>query len=315
MLKKILLGLLLAVVALVAISYVRYLSWRGDQLQTLQSASQLVETAAGTIEYSLEGPPDAPVLLAIHGTPGGYDQAPEPEPDYQVLSPSRPGYLRTPLSVGQTPQEQAAAYVALLDALDMQRVVVLGSSGGGPSALAFAAAYPQRTAALILIEAVTASMPIEEPPAMFRNDFALWLAMSSLALQGDQAVVETLVPDPANQARILNDPERLHKFSNLMWSTWPPSLRAAGWDNDNVQMANLELAAANVRVPTLIVHGSADASVPVSQSEDVAQRIANARLVVIPDADHMMPFTHEEEMGAAVDKFLRDFGVTAELEI
>ena len=312
MLKKLTIGLLTLVLVLLVTTYVRYLSWRSERLELLQ-ASELIDTVVGPIEYSLLGEADAPVLLALHGTPGGYDQAPPSQPGYRVLAPSRPGYLRTPLDVGRTPAEQAAACVALLDALDIERVVVLGSSGGGPSALAFAAAYPQRTSALILVEAVTASMPIEETPAMFQNDFVLWFVMSALSLQGDQAVVETLIPDPANQARLLNFPERMTEFKELIWSTWPASLRKTGWDNDNVQMANLNLEPRAIQVPTLIVHGSDDSSVPASQSEDIAPLINNSRLVIFPGADHMMPFTHPEELDEVVEAFLTDFGILSEL--
>ena len=91
----------------------------------------------------------------MHGTPGGYDQSPE-EATYRMIAPSRPGYLKTPIEVGRTPQEQADAYAALLDALGIdEKVFVMGASGGGPSAYAFAAAYPERTLGLIQLEAMS----------------------------------------------------------------------------------------------------------------------------------------------------------------
>jgi pimeloyl-ACP methyl ester carboxylesterase len=72
-------------------------------------------------------------LLVLHGTPGGSDQGVVAAEllgvDARVIAPSRPGYLGTPLSTGRTPGEQAAAMVALLDELEVERAVVVGLSG------------------------------------------------------------------------------------------------------------------------------------------------------------------------------------------
>ena len=58
-----------------------------------------------------------------------------------------------------------------------------------------------------------------------------------------------------------------------------------------------------ISVPTLIVHGSADASVSIERSQRLAEKIPGARLETIEGADHMMPFTHEEELAVVVNQF------------
>jgi len=50
--------------------------------------------------------------------------------DFRYIVASRPGYPRTPLSVGKTPKEQAAAFAALLDALKIDKVAVFGGRVG-----------------------------------------------------------------------------------------------------------------------------------------------------------------------------------------
>ena len=80
--------------------------------------------------------------MVLHGGPGGHDQgfaaASLARAGYGVIAPSRPGYLRTPLSTGRTFEEQADALAALLDALEVDRVVPYGVSAGGPPTIHFA---------------------------------------------------------------------------------------------------------------------------------------------------------------------------------
>jgi hypothetical protein len=46
----------------------------------------------------------------------------------ELLVPSRPGYLRTPLESGRTPEDQADLYAAMLDSLEIERAAHLGGS-------------------------------------------------------------------------------------------------------------------------------------------------------------------------------------------
>ena len=105
MTKKISLSFLTIIVLAFVIAYVIYLDFRREQLGFLVSGSQVVNTSAGPIEYQTSGG-SGPILLFLHGTPGGYDQLGALS-GFRFIAPSRPGYLRTPLSVGRSPEEQA----------------------------------------------------------------------------------------------------------------------------------------------------------------------------------------------------------------
>jgi pimeloyl-ACP methyl ester carboxylesterase len=88
------------------------------------------------------------VILVCHGASSerfsddGY--APLLEAGYALLTPSRPGYGRTPLNVGATAAEAAEALVALLDRLEIDSCTVMAISGGGPTGVALAAGRPKR---------------------------------------------------------------------------------------------------------------------------------------------------------------------------
>ena len=311
MIKKMAYGLLVLLILGTGLVLVSYSNFSEERLTAIKTGSKILDTAAGPMEYQQIGN-NGPVLLLLHGTPGGYDQA-IPIEGMRVLAPSRPGYLRTPLDTGRTPQEQADAYAALMDSLGIDQVIVMGASGGGPSAIAFAVRHPKRTVALIALEAVSQTLSLEEltieMPFFMSSDFYMWAALSAMkTLMGPEEIVELVVPNPENQRLILDDPAKLKRIESLMWSSWPMSLRQLGDANDLTQFADIDLNASAISVPTLIIHGTEDINVEYTQSIALAEQIPGAILHTVEGADHMMPFSHSEEMTAAIEEFLTGLG-------
>lgn len=305
-------AVLVAVAGALAIAYLRYSAWRNDRLDELAAGSEVVQTGAGPVEYAIKGR-RGPIMLFLHGAPGGYDASPDAGSGFRVLAPSRPGYLATPLETGRTPREQARAYAALLDALGLREpVLVMAASGGGPSGIAFSAMYPERTLGLIALEAVSESTADEGGiPFFLRSDFAMWAVFGAVeALQGAAGIAAMVIPDARERQLVLDDPEKTERLTRLVWSAWPISRRAAGWRNDIRQFERLALPAEEITVATLIVHGTEDANVPFAESEHLATSIRGARLYAIEGADHMMPLTREVEVDAAIDAFLHEHGLT-----
>ncbi len=74
---------------------------------------------------------------------------------FSLLTPSRPGYGRTPLDVGRSSEQAAEAFIALLDCLNISTCSVIAVSGGGPTGISLAASFPQRIERLVLMAAVS----------------------------------------------------------------------------------------------------------------------------------------------------------------
>ncbi len=309
MFKKISAGIFLLTLTALTISLGFYSSFSEERLSSLVSNSQIANTAVGPIEYEIVEA-QGPTILFLHGTPGGYD-GPKSFPGFRVLAPSRPGYLRTPLDVGESPVEQAHAYAALLDTLDIDSVLAVGVSGGGPSAISFAAMYPEKTTALIAIEAV--SQPDIDPPslpAFLGNDFSMWAVLSLMKnVLGSEGIIEFMVPNPVNRALILDDAAKVTTVSDMVFSMWPISQRKIGMDNDFKQFSNMMLPNVDTTVPTLIIHGTEDINVPFAQSEKLLKQIPHAKFHVVEMGDHMMPFSHAEEVAAALADFLEPLNI------
>ncbi len=98
-------------------------------------------------------------LIAHHGTPGEGTKFADWEPavaarGLRLVGYSRPGYATSDRDAGRSVGDVAADVAALADALEVDRFVTLGRSGGGPHSIACAALLPDRclaAAALVTV--------------------------------------------------------------------------------------------------------------------------------------------------------------------
>ena len=157
-------------------------AWSDRLMTSLDARAVVLQTARGDAQLAREG--QGPQVLVSHGGPGGFDLGLAwsrhlLDGGCEVLAPSRPGYLRTPLDSGRSPKNQADLYAAILDSLDIERLAVLGFSAGAPSAVHFAARYPDRTKALFLDAPIL--LPFEPPisaarRATYESGVLVWLS-------------------------------------------------------------------------------------------------------------------------------------------
>ncbi len=303
---------LLCVLVLLAAGFLLawFTSWRADKLASLNSESELEKTDQGTVEYSARG--EGSAVLVFHGAPGGYDQAMLVgsyfgEGDFHIVAPSRPGYLRTPLTTGVTPEEQADALADLVDRLAISRVAILARSCGAPAAVQFALRHPKKVWALVLISAVTAKSsfhgepPRTEPGSLVLDklggDLGAWLFFE--AAEKDPSRVLARIVDAENNGSslqrqslmgyILKDSDQLAWLQSLIGTFVPLSTREAGIRNDLVQIRALaDLPFEKISTPMLIVHGTADNLVPFSEAEAISRRMPGAILFPVQGAGHLV---------------------------
>ncbi len=275
-------------------------SWQSQELRRLQTESRLLNTTLGPVEYQVTG--TGPAVLYTHGTPGGYDQGLAfaqfiDKHRCMLISPSRPGYLRTPLSSGASPEAQADLYAALLDALSIERASVIGFSGGGPSALQFALRHPDRCSGLVMIGAIVqrncASERIKALPAWKRFSVEL----SEQLLVSDPFLYLTL---PITRFM------RYGKaVAGMLCSGTHYALRKAGYDNDHAQFATLTgYPLERITAPTLIVHGTTDEDVPFADAQLLLRAIPSSTMLMLAGGDHAAFYTYGQIVMPMVGEFL-----------
>lgn len=272
----------------------------------LDGRATMLETERGPIQVAREG--NGPKVMAIHGSPGGFDQGLVwarhlRDGGCELIAPSRPGYLRTPLDSGRSPAQQADLYAAMLDALHINKVTVLGISSGGPSAVHFAARHPDRTDALLLDAAVL--LPIAPATnalerVIFESAIGTWLSCQIAKKRPKLTaalVVDSLSAGLSRDRKrdavgwITSNPARLHDVAALPTSLAPRRFREAGQRNDESNETNLApLPFADVTAPTLIAQGTNDAFPLIDHATHAAEKMHAAELMLVDGGHHGLPW-------------------------
>lgn len=291
-----------------AIGLVPYIIYKQIYISRLLRKSRFFVTSRGNIEFIFKGN-NGPVLLYIHGSPGGCDQNIEPTQKYRVLTPSRPGYRRTDISVGKTPEQQADSFKALLDTLEIDKVFIMGVSGGGPSSMHFAAKYPEKTLGLILFEAVSFSQDfIKKDEALINSwDYRLFIQLLLMSSFGNDRLAKMMLPNEKNRLRLLEKKENIVLLKKIIWSIWPISIRRLGIKNDYKQFTNLNIPYDKISSPVLILHGDDDINVDIEHARHANKAINHSSLYILKEADHMMHATHSEEIEKQIESFISNY--------
>jgi len=283
--------------------------------------SRVIDTECGPINYATDGPADGPPVLSIHGAGGGYDQGlllakPLAERGFHVISPSRFGYLRTPVPEKVSPSIQADAYACLLDALDMhEKVSVFGVSAGATSSIQFAIDHPDRTQALVLQSpaatlAPGASIRLSIDILLliglaFRNDYAFWFV--SKYLKG--LLIPTIGATPLRAYYSANSTERKYA-EEVMDTILPPSKRMDGISSEqSKEMMEPLQKLESITVPTLIISFKNDKYGTFEIARTLANTIPNSRFVPFEDGGHLAIGHHEviyEETSNFLWEHIRD---------
>jgi pimeloyl-ACP methyl ester carboxylesterase len=251
----------------------------------VEMKSQMAETPCGPIEYTDQGA--GSVVLVCHGTSSDCFStalAASLVGRFRVLTPSRPGYGRTPLSAGRSAAEAAATMAALLDSLQVRTCAVLAISGGGPTGIALAAGHPQRVTRLALAAAVSRPENRPSEPA-YKNQTAFYGPMHGLTwgmlglmsrLSPRAMARQTLAifsnhnPDDGLRRLTADDVEAICQFYRGHSSR-------QGALNDATHTVGASLLQ-SVRQPTLLIHSREDAAVPFGHADWSRQHIPQAEL-------------------------------------
>lgn len=261
-------------------------------------------TASGSIRVREWGDPDGPLVVFHHGTPsssiavpGGWNGPANAR--VRLCSYDRPGYGGSPSVPGRTVADAAEWSRLMADACGVERFAVIGTSGGGPHAVATAALLPDRVTALgvdvglgpagLGFDGATGMLAetVAEIAAARRGATALRQHLQSLG-DGAEALDEWLDRLPESDREVLSRTEVQHEEA-VEATEWGVH-GVDGWVEDDLALFARDWAfdATDVRAPTRLVYGDADVLVPVSHGRAWLDLIPSAELQVVPLGGHWM---------------------------
>jgi 2-hydroxy-6-oxonona-2,4-dienedioate hydrolase len=288
-----------------------YLRYRQDlraASERVARGGQVIETECGLIEYGTAG--DGSPVLVIHGAGGGYDQglligSLMFGEDSKLIGPSRFGYLNSPIPEDSSLEAQADAYACLLDALDIDRVIVVAFSAGGPSGFHFARRYPERTAALIARSAISYIDPSKAEDRkreasinrVIGSDFVYWLGTTVAR----PFVLELLGVSKEVQARLA--PTEMARAEQILGAMLPMSQRLDGILLDQGREMPRDFLLGQIKAPTLVIHARDDSLIDYSNGQHTAAGITGAEFMTLEDGGHFL-LGHYDDIRARITAFL-----------
>lgn len=298
-----LLFILLILVVLVILLLIQFGFENHKYYEKLASYNvKTITTEFGKLSYVDEGSGEA--LLISHGIFGGYDQGYESiksivGDSYRKISPSRFGYPGSDLPSDPTPQNQAKAFVELLDKLSIQKAYIVSTSAGGSAAFSFALEYPERTKGLILISSGVPAVKktaqqvkgLMGPPKILVNDFPMWLSTkyfsfvfkSMFKSEINSSVYDTMLPINPRKNGILVDEMLTNKDMNL------------NYDYYKVE---------NIKAPILVLQTKDDPMVKYEDTLKFLSRV-NAKTVIFDTGGHLIT-GHGDAVSNAVKSFIEE---------
>jgi pimeloyl-ACP methyl ester carboxylesterase len=181
--------------------------------------------------------------------------------------------------------------LALLDHLGIERAVVGGMSQGGFISLRVGLLAPERVRGLILLDTQAGT---EEPEAipLYQGMIDAWVAdgpSDDLAA----TVAGLILGEPALSAAWIATWRSRPKESLAQPGTTLLA-RESIWDR-----------LGEIVAPALVVHGTADAAIPVGHAERLVAGLPNAHpLVLVEGGTHSANLTHPAEVNTAIRDFL-----------
>ncbi len=250
-----------------------------------------------------------PTIVLVHGLAGTlrhftYALVDRLQADHRVIAFDRPGcgYSIMAPGSGAGPRAQAAVVAAFMEALGLERPLVLGHSLGGSLALALALHHPGSVGGLALVAPL--SHPPEDAPPPFRQLvifsssrrwLAAWLwAVPATLVSGTAAVSYVFAPDPV--------PKDFGARGGGFLTLLPRNFRGASAEMVATRddLPAMVKAYPTLTLPVGILYGTQDQVLDYRlQGESLAAAVPGAVLELI-EGGHMQPIVNPDRTAAFV---------------
>jgi 3-oxoadipate enol-lactonase len=234
-------------------------------------------------------------LVLIHGYPLDHtiwnEVVPLLESDFDLILPDLRGFGESGLAENDSSILDFASDIAgLLTQLKIKRAILAGHSMGGYVALAFARQYPERVSGLGLISSQLRADTPEGKEG--RYDTARQVTSHGVSL-----VMDAMTPKLSAEVRVQAFVrELISKQKPLAISS---ALKAMAGRPDSTDLAQ------TFKFPVVVVHGDADALIPVERGREIKAALPNAHYAELKGSGHMPMMENPQAVAEALGFFLK----------
>lgn len=220
---------------------------------------------------------------------------------FRVINIDQRGHGRSvPAAAPYELRDMVEDVIAVLDELGIERAVWAGLSMGGMVAMHAATSHPDRVSALVLLDthagAETAYKKIK------------YRAMSIGARAfGVRPFFPAVLPLLFGQKTMAENKDLVDEWKSRFEAIHVPSLAMAV--AALIRRPSIVHELGRVQCPSLVIVGEEDASLPPPLSQEIADAIPNASLVMIPGAGHLSALEKPNEVTEAMLRFLDEVTV------
>jgi 3-oxoadipate enol-lactonase len=222
---------------------------------------------------------------------------------YRIVMVDSPGHgLSDPLTRNFTLDECAHALCQILDALRIQDCILVGNSWGGMMGGVFAATYPQRTRAAILMNCSASAVGWRQ-----KVEFLMLAALLSRLREMPGLLLRRAViafTGPTTEAT------RPEVVAQIRASVLEANPRSVHWAVRSVVPYRVDRhrQLTGIRSPVLVVAGAEDRTFPVPETKAMADSIPGSRFVVLPRIGHLAGLEAPNTVNEVIERFLGEHG-------
>lgn len=181
-----------------------------------------------------------------------------------------------------------------MDALGLEKAVIVGGSSAGIIARRFAIDHPERVMGLVLLGS---PLTLRNKPGVLQlwdstiskledpidSGFVRGFMMSTLAQEVPEAFLKTMLKEN------LKVPARV----------WEATLRGLLEDDSSKELNK-------IKTPTLIIWGDKDTVIPRSDQETLLELIPDSQLIVYPGAGHSLYWEEPAKIASDIAAFIEN---------
>lgn len=199
-----------------------------------------------------------------------------------------------------TLEDRASDAMAVLDAAESKRAVILGISEGGPMSILLAATRPERVRGLVLY----ATAALWRPETGYEvNPIVCSPAPDALYEHwGSERMVTAFLTVFAPS--MADDPAFVERWARYMRSACSPG-NAKRFAEIN-RALDVRPLLSSLRMPTLVLQHESDLVILRSQAEHLAENVPQSRLVLLPGGDHLGFVGNTAPLAGEIERFVAD---------